>query len=75
VIGVPQDKWGESVHAVIVLKFDATASEEEILAWCKERIAGYKRPRSVSFIGDDEMPRTATGKVQHRKLRERFGAG
>jgi len=75
VIGVPHDKWGESVHAVIVLKFDATASEEEILAWCKERIAGYKRPRSVSFIGDDEMPRTATGKVQHRKLRERFGAG
>ena len=43
--------------------------EEEILAWCKTRIAGYKRPRSLSFIREVEMPRTATGKILHRVLR------
>jgi len=72
VIGVPHEKWGESVHAVIVLNDGETATEAEILDWCKDRIAGYKRPRSVSFIRDDEMPRTATGKLQHKKLRDRF---
>jgi acyl-coenzyme A synthetase/AMP-(fatty) acid ligase len=45
-----------------------------MLAWCEERIAGYKRPRSVSFIGEHEMPRTATGKIQHRILRDRLAA-
>jgi len=40
--------------------------------FCRDRIAGYKRPRSVSFIREDEMPRTATGKILHRRLRERF---
>jgi acyl-CoA synthetase (AMP-forming)/AMP-acid ligase II len=44
-------------------------TEVELVAWCRGRIAGYKRPRSVSFIGDDEMPRTATGKIMHRVLR------
>ena len=73
VIGLPHEKWGESVHAVIVLKDGTAATEDEILAWCKDRIAGYKRPRSLSFIRDDEMPRTATGKLQHKKLRDRFG--
>lgn len=50
-----------------------SASEAEIINWCKKRIAGYKRPRSVSFVRDDQMPRTATGKILHRVLRERFG--
>jgi acyl-CoA synthetase (AMP-forming)/AMP-acid ligase II len=72
VIGVPDQKWGERVHAVIVLGPGATASEGEILAWCADKIAGYKRPRSVSFIRDEEMPRTATGKIQHRLLRNKF---
>jgi acyl-CoA synthetase (AMP-forming)/AMP-acid ligase II len=72
VIGVPDQKWGERVHAVVVLGPGATASEGEILAWCEDKIAGYKRPRSVSFIRDGEMPRTATGKIQHRLLRNKF---
>ena len=72
VIGVPHEKWGESVHAVIVLHGGRTATEDEILDWCRDKIAGYKRPRSISLIGEDEMPRTATGKIQHRVLRERF---
>jgi len=72
VIGVPDALWGERVHAVVVLRDSESASQEEILEWCKDRIAGYRRPRSVAFIRDDEMPRTATGKVQHRALRDRY---
>lgn len=72
VIGVPDAKWGESVHAVIVLREGGAATEAEILDWCRPRIAGYKRPRSVAFIDEAEMPRTATGKVLHRVLRERY---
>jgi len=69
VIGLPDAKWGERVHAVIVPRNGVAISEAEIVAWCQGRIAGYKRPRSVSFIRDEEMPRTATGKIQHRLLR------
>ena len=72
VIGVPHDKWGEAVHAVIVLHDSAQASETEVLEWCREKIAGYKRPRSVAFVTDADIPRTATGKILHRVLRERF---
>jgi len=72
VIGVPHEKWGESVHAAIILHANIAATEQEILDWCRDRIAGYKRPRSVSFLAPDEMPRTATGKILHRVLRDRF---
>src|SRR3712207_8156744 len=54
------------VHAVIIPRNGEAPSEDEILEWCRNRIAGYKRPRSVSFIREDEMPRTATGKILHR---------
>jgi acyl-CoA synthetase (AMP-forming)/AMP-acid ligase II len=43
-----------------------------MLAWCADKIAGYKRPRSVAFIADEDMPRTATGKILHRVLKERL---
>lgn len=72
VIGMPDQKWGERVHAVIVLTPGTAATEAELLEWCADKIAGYKRPRSVSFIRDDEMPRTATGKIQHRLLRNKL---
>jgi len=72
VIGVPDAKWGERVHGVVVLRDGAMAVEAELLAWCRERMAGYKRPRSIAFIPDNEMPRTATGKVQHRILKNRM---
>lgn len=71
-VGIPHEKWGEAVHAVIVLHRDRTASEAEILAWCRDRIAGYKRPKSIAFIAEEEMPRTATGKILHRVLRDRY---
>jgi acyl-CoA synthetase (AMP-forming)/AMP-acid ligase II len=72
VIGLPDQKWGERVHAVIILAPGTAATEQELLSWCSDKIAGYKRPRSISFIEDHEMPRTATGKIQHRLLRNRL---
>ena len=73
VIGMPDDKWGEAVHAVVVLQDGQRATEEELLTWSSNKIAGYKRPKSVAFILEEEMPRTATGKTLHRVLRQRYG--
>ncbi len=75
VIGVPHDKWGEAVQAVVVLHAGQRASEAELLDFCRDAMAGYKRPRSILFIGDAEMPRTATGKILHRTLRDALIAG
>jgi acyl-CoA synthetase (AMP-forming)/AMP-acid ligase II len=72
VIGVPDATWGEAVHAVVIPREGASLTAEVLLAWCRDRIAGYKRPRSAAIITDDEMPRTATGKVLHRELRARY---
>ncbi len=72
VIGLPDEKWGERVHAVIVLRDGATLKESDLIEWSKERMAGYKRPRSYVFIDESEMPRNATGKVLHRELKKRF---
>jgi fatty-acyl-CoA synthase len=72
VVGLPDAKWGETVLAVVVVRAGQAASEAELLDWCRARMAGYKRPRAVRFIGEAEMPRTATGKIQHRLLRERM---
>ncbi|MBW1666635.1 MAG: AMP-binding protein [Deltaproteobacteria bacterium] len=76
VIGVPDDKWGEAVKAVVVLHDGYTAGEElarEIIDFTRGKLAGYKRPKSIDFIKDEEMPRTATGKILHRVLREKYG--
>jgi acyl-CoA synthetase (AMP-forming)/AMP-acid ligase II len=67
-IGVPDDTWGEAVRAVVVLREGATATEQEIIDFCRERLAGYKRPSSVEFI--DALPRNPTGKILKRVLRE-----
>jgi fatty-acyl-CoA synthase len=69
VVGLPDDKWGERVHAVIVLREGASQDEPSLHEWCKTHIAGYKRPRTFSFMRDEDMPRTATGKNLHRKLK------
>jgi fatty-acyl-CoA synthase len=76
VIGVPDKKWGEAVKAVVVLHDGFKESDsmaQEIMDFCKGKIAGYKRPKSVDFIKDEDMPRTGTGKILHRLLRERYG--
>ncbi len=75
VVGLPDETWGERVHAVVVLRDGASATEAEILGWCKDRLAGFKRPRTISFLEDGAMPRTATGKNLHRKLKERLVRG
>jgi fatty-acyl-CoA synthase len=72
VIGRPDDKWGEAVHAVIVLRDGANATEAELMEWSASRLAGYKRPKTFSFIADADMPRTATGKILHRILKSRL---
>ncbi len=72
VIGVPHEKWGESVQAVVVLHAGDQATATELLDWCRSRIAGYKRPQAVVFMADPDMPRTATGKILHRVLRDRM---
>ena len=74
IIGVPHEKWGEAVQAVIVLHAGQQATATQMLDWCRSRMAGYKRPQSVVFIADHDMPRTATGKILHRVLRDRMSA-
>jgi fatty-acyl-CoA synthase len=71
VIGVPDEKWGETIKALVVLSGQAT--EAELIAHCKQRLAGYKAPTSVEFR--EAIPRTATGKIQKYKLREPYWSG
>ncbi len=73
VIGVPDENWGESVKAVVVLREGETATAEEIMEFCRGRLAGYKRPRSVDFIA--ALPRNASGKILKKDLREKYWAG
>lgn len=75
VIGVPHDKWGEAVHAWVVLHQEASTSGADLLDWCRSRMAGFKRPQSVHIVADTDMPRTATGKILHRVLRDRWARG
>jgi acyl-CoA synthetase (AMP-forming)/AMP-acid ligase II len=73
VIGVPDPKWGEAVKAVVVRKPGHEPTPEEIIAWARQRIAGFKAPKSVDFI--DALPRNASGKILRRELREPYWAG
>jgi len=73
VIGVPDDRWGESVKAIIVKKPGQDVTAEELIAFAKERIAGYKVPKTVDFA--DMLPRNPSGKILKKDLREPFWAG
>jgi acyl-CoA synthetase (AMP-forming)/AMP-acid ligase II len=70
VIGVPDDYWGEAVKAIIVLKEGTTASEEGVIKFCGEHLAGYKKPKSVEFW--KELPKSPQGKILKRAIRERY---
>jgi long-chain acyl-CoA synthetase len=70
VIGVPHERWGEAVHAVVVLHPDATATVEELTAFCRHRIASYKKPQSIEFVA--ALPRTTVGKIAKNVLRDQF---
>jgi len=73
VIGVPDERWGEMVTAIVVLADGASATEAEIIAHCRTQLAGYKTPKRVEFR--DALARTATGKIQKFKLRDPFWSG
>jgi acyl-CoA synthetase (AMP-forming)/AMP-acid ligase II len=73
VIGVPDEKWGETIKALVVLAEGEEVTEQELIRWCKDRAAGYKAPTSVEFRG--ELARTATGKLQKFKLRAPYWEG
>jgi acyl-CoA synthetase (AMP-forming)/AMP-acid ligase II len=70
VIGVPDERWGERVHAVVVRQAGSTVAEAELIAHCKTLIAGYKCPRSIEFLG--ELPLSAAGKLLKHVLREPY---
>ena len=73
VIGVPDRKWNESVHAVVVTTPGATTDADELIAFCKDHLASYKKPKSVSFV--DNLPKSAYGKVLKRELRAPYWEG
>jgi len=73
VIPVPDEKWGEVPKALVVLKPGTKATEQELLEFCRSRIAHYKVPRSVEFL--DSLPKTGTGKILKRDLRKKYWAG
>ena len=64
VIGLPDEKWGEAVTAVVVPKEDAKVTEQDIIDWCTGKIAGFKKA--------EELPRTGSGKIIHRKVKEKL---
>ncbi len=73
VIGVPSEKWGETIKALVVLAEGSEVDEAELIAWCKDKAAGYKAPTSIEFR--EVLARTATGKLQKFKLRQPYWEG
>ena len=73
VVGVPDERWGEAVKAVVVVRPGEELSEADVVAACDARLATYKKPRSVDFI--DELPKTGSGKIMRRRIRDRYWDG
>jgi long-chain acyl-CoA synthetase len=73
VIGVPSEKWGEEVKAIVQPKPGSRPDPQDVIRWARERVAAFKAPKSVEFI--DAFPRTATGKILRRELREKYWHG
>jgi long-chain acyl-CoA synthetase len=74
VFGVPDERWGERVHAAVVLRAGATADEAAIVAHCRTLVAGYKVPRSIEFH-EEPLPKSGAGKLLKRELREPHWSG
>jgi acyl-CoA synthetase (AMP-forming)/AMP-acid ligase II len=73
VVGVPDDHWGESVKAVVVLREGAKADDGEIMDFCRGRLADFKRPRSVDFV--PQLPKNGNGKLSRKDVREHYWRG
>ena len=71
--GIPDEEWGEAVHAIVVVRPGASLTKEQIIDYARTRLAGYKVPRSLSFL--QEIPRTGSGKILKRELRKPFWEG
>jgi acyl-CoA synthetase (AMP-forming)/AMP-acid ligase II len=68
VVGIPDSFWGETVKAVIVLREGHSAAPAEIVDWCREHLASYKRPRFIEFVTSEQVPRSTTGKILRHEL-------
>jgi acyl-CoA synthetase (AMP-forming)/AMP-acid ligase II len=73
VIGVPDESWGEAIKAMVLLKPGQSVSEAELIKFCKERLASFKKPKSIEFVS--ALPRTAAGKISKKDLRAPYWAG
>lgn len=73
VVGIPDDKWGEAVAAFVAVRNGTSVEEGELIAFARDRLAGYKVPKSVRFI--DEVPKSPVGKLLRRAVRDPFWAG
>ena len=73
VIGVPDEQWGETVKAIVVVRPGMTATAEELIAFCRSQLGGFERPRSIDFVV--ELPRNPSGKVLKWVLREPYWTG
>lgn len=72
VLGVPHEKWGEAVKAVVVTRPGANLRAEDVINWCRSHLATYKRPQSVEFMRSEDLPRSTTGKLQRHVLAARL---
>jgi len=72
-VAIPDERWGEMPAAIIVLKEGKTATETELVEFCRNNLAHFKCPRSISFV--ESLPRTATGKIQKNLLRAKYWEG
>jgi fatty-acyl-CoA synthase len=73
VLGVPDERWGEAVKAIVVLREGRSASARDLVDFCRGKLAGYKLPRSIDFVA--ALPRNPSGKVLKTQLREPYWAG
>jgi len=74
VVGIPDETWGESVHAVVMCKPAMSVSNDELIAHVRTQIASYKTPRSIAFR-TEELPKSSAGKILKRHLREKYWVG
>jgi acyl-CoA synthetase (AMP-forming)/AMP-acid ligase II len=70
VVATPDERWGEMVHAVIVVRDGAQVSSEEIIEHCRQTLAGYKCPKKVTFLGS--LPKTVVGKISRKEVKEQL---
>ena len=73
VVGVPHEEWGEAVHAEVVLRPGANVAPEDLMEHARQRLGGYKAPKSLEFVRD--LPLSPVGKVLRREVRDRYWAG